>query len=73
MTARTNAGEDSNEFDPASTPSSSTIATQLVGQLNISSWANGGNSTVDEKMLALQVSCSALIGKKSVSCATRLP
>ena len=54
--ARTNAGEDSNEFDPATIPSSSDFANSLVGNLTIDSWANGGNSTVDQQLLDLQVS-----------------
>lgn len=55
VSVRTNAGEDSNEFDPAENPSSSAYAANVVGNLTVASWASGsGNSTVDQQMLALQ-------------------
>lgn len=53
--ARTNAGENSNEFDPATIPSSEAFASTLVGNLSLESWTNGGNTTVDQEMTALQV------------------
>ena len=55
VTARTNAGEDSNEFDPAENPSSSDYASKLVGNLTLDSWVNGNNATVEQGMLDFQV------------------
>jgi phosphodiesterase/alkaline phosphatase D-like protein len=54
VTSRTNAGGDSNEFDPATAPSSSAYAAQLVGNLTVDSWASGNNATVEKGMLDLQ-------------------
>lgn len=53
--ARTNAGEDTNVFNPETIPSSRTFAQQLVGNLTIDSWSNGSNGTVEKEMLDLQV------------------
>lgn len=61
VTARTNAGEDSNEFDPASSPSSSDYAAKLVGNLTVDSWASSNNATVESAMLDLQASIFTLV------------
>ena len=53
VSARTNAGGDSNEFDPASAPDSGAIATALVGNVSVSNWA--GNATIENGMRALRV------------------
>lgn len=53
--ARTNAGEDTNEFNPETIPSSAKYAERFVGNLTVDSWSNGSNGTVEKAMLDLQV------------------
>lgn len=53
VSARTNAGGDSNEFDPGTAPDSGTIAQNLVGNVSVSNWAS--NATIESGMRALRV------------------
>ncbi len=53
VSARTNAGGDSNEFDPASSPDITAIATALVGNVSVADWAS--NATIESGMKALRV------------------
>lgn len=60
VSARTNAGGDSNEFDPASSADSTTIATSIVGSVPPSNWT--GNQTISNGMAALRVYSQFLWG-----------
>ena len=53
VSARTNAGGDSNEFDPATAPDSTDMATALVGNVSVANWAN--NATIENGMKAIRV------------------
>ena len=53
VSARTNAGGDSNEFDPASAPDLTTLATAVVGNVSLANWAS--NATVESGMKAIRV------------------
>lgn len=57
VSARTNAGGDSNEFNPGTAPDSATIAQGLVGNVSIADWA--GNATIAAGMKGLRVSLRA--------------
>ena len=63
VSARTNAGGDSNEFDPASTPDIAAIATALVGNVSVADWA--GNATIESGMKALRVRLVVFTYKQS--------
>lgn len=52
VSARTNAGGDSNEFDPASAPDLTAAATALVGNVSVANWAS--NATIESGMKALR-------------------
>ena len=53
VSARTNAGGDSNEFDPASAADDTALATALVGSVAPSNWTN--NQTITDGMAAIRV------------------
>ena len=54
VTARTNAGGDSNEFDPATQADSASIAAPFVSGLPPANWTN--NQTITDAMAGLRVS-----------------
>ena len=53
VSARTNAGGDSNEFSPETTVTASTVAQNLVGNVSVADWAR--NQTIVNGMNDLRV------------------